>query len=131
VELGDYRIPRGTWVFVSPYATHHDPRFFPDPERFDPDRFAPDRQQAMSQFAYIPFGGGPRICIGNHFTLTLLAMALVVIAQRFRITLCDDPATIQPDPSLALRPRRGMRVRLHPAGGVLARASRAASRASA
>ena len=97
--------PRGTWVFVSPYATHHDPRFFPDPERFDPDRFSPERQQAMPQFAYIPFGGGPRMCIGNHFSITLLTMALAMIAQRFRITLCDDPATIVPDPSLALRPR--------------------------
>jgi hypothetical protein len=52
--------------------------------------------------------------IGNHFTFTLLAMALAVIAQRFRITLCDDPATISPDASLALRPRGGLRVRLHP-----------------
>ncbi|MEO8496722.1 MAG: cytochrome P450 [Planctomycetota bacterium] len=114
VELGGCRIPRGTLVFVSPYATHHDPRFFPDPERFDPDRFSPEFQQATPQFAYIPFGGGPRMCIGNHFTFTLLAMALAVIAQRFRITLCDDPATITPDPSLALRPRHGLRVRLHP-----------------
>ena len=69
---------------------------------------------ATPQFAYIPFGGGPRMCIGNHFTFTLLAMALAVIAQRFRITLCDDPAKISPDPSLALRPRGGLRVRLHP-----------------
>jgi cytochrome P450 len=113
VELGGYRIPRGTWVFISPYATHHDPRYFPNPKQFDPDRFAPERQQAISQFAYIPFGGGPRICIGNHFTFTLLAMALAVVAQRFRIKLCDDPATIVPDPSLALRPRHGLRVRLH------------------
>lgn len=115
VELGGYRIPRGTWVFVSPYATHHDPRFFPDPEQFDPDRFSAERQASIPPFAYIPFGGGPRICIGNHFTFTLLTMALVVIAQRFRISLCDDPATIVPDPSLALRPRRGLHVRLQPA----------------
>lgn len=111
VTLGGYRIPRGTWVFISPYATHHDPRFFPDPDRFDPDRFSPERPQP-SQFAYIPFGGGPRICIGNHFTFTLLTMALVTIAQRFRITLRNDPAGIVPDPSLALRPRHGLQVRL-------------------
>ena len=123
VELGGYRIPRGTWVFVSPYATHHDPRFFPDPERFDPDRFSPERQQAMPQFAYIPFGGGPRMCIGNHFTFTLLALALAVLAQRFRITLCDDPARIRPDPSLALRPRHGLRVRLQPADCATSRMS--------
>jgi len=111
VILGNYRIPRGTWVFISPYATHHDPRFFPDPDRFNPDRFSPERPQA-SQFAYIPFGGGPRICIGNHFTFTLLTMALATIAQRFRMTLRDDPAAIVPDPSLALRPRHGLHVRL-------------------
>jgi cytochrome P450 len=109
--LGGYRIPRGTWTFISPYATHHDPRYFPEPDRFDPDRFSPEREQA-SQFAYIPFGGGPRICIGNHFTFTLLTMALATIAQRFRITLRDDPAAIVPDPSLALRPRHGLHVRL-------------------
>jgi cytochrome P450 len=110
VTLGEYRIPRGTWIFISPYATHHDPRFFPDPERFDPDRFSPAREQA-SQFAYLPFGGGPRICIGNHFSFTLLTMALVTIAQQFRITLRDDAAAIVPDPSLALRPR-SLHVRL-------------------
>lgn len=111
VMLGGYRIPRGAWIFVSPYVTHHDPRFFPDPNRFDPDRFSSERQQAP-QFAYLPFGGGPRICIGNHFSFTLLTMALVTIAQQFRITLLDDPKSIVPDPSLALRPRRGVRVRL-------------------
>jgi cytochrome P450 len=113
LTLGGYRIPRGTWVFVSPYATHHDPRYFPEPERFDPERFSDERQSAMLPFTYIPFGGGPRICIGNHFSFTLLTMALATIAQRFRITLRDDPAKIVPDPSLALRPRRGMAVRLH------------------
>jgi cytochrome P450 len=113
LELGGYRIPRGTWVFISPYATHHDPRYFPDPERFDPERFSPECQQETPPFAYIPFGGGPRMCIGNHFSFTLLTVALAVIAQRFRIALCDDPATIVPDPSLALRPKHGLRVRLH------------------
>jgi cytochrome P450 len=111
VTLGGYRIPRGTWVFISPYATHHDPRYFPEPDRFDPERFSPQRQQA-SQFAYMPFGGGPRICIGNHFSIALLTMALVTIAQRFRITLLGQPETIVPDPALALRPRHGLHVRL-------------------
>jgi cytochrome P450 len=130
VELGGYVIPKGTWVFISPYATHHDPRFYSDPERFDPDRFSPARQLATSQFAYIPFGGGPRMCIGNHLTFTLLAVALATMAQQFRITLCDDPATIVPDPSLALRPRNGLRVRLHAADGVRAPAGCPTSRAS-
>ena len=113
VVLGGYRIPRGTWVFVSPYATHHDPRFFPDPQRFDPERFSAERLQAIDQFAYIPFGGGPRICIGNHFSMTLLTIVLAAIGQRFRIRLCGDPAKLVPDPSLALRPRGEVMVRLH------------------
>ena len=113
VVLGGYRIPRGTWVFVSPYATHHDPRFFPDPQRFDPERFSAERQQAIDQFAYIPFGGGPRICIGNHFSMTLLTIVLAAIGQRFSIRLCGDPAKLVPDPSLALRPRGEVMVRLH------------------
>lgn len=111
VVLGGYRIPRGTWMFISPYATQRDLRFFPEPNRFDPDRFSAEHEQP-AQFAYIPFGGGPRICIGNHFTFTLLTMALVTIAQQFRLTLRDDPATIIPDPALALRPRDGLHVRL-------------------
>jgi cytochrome P450 len=113
LTLGGYRIPRGTWVFVSPYATHHDPRFFPNPERFDPDRFSDERQPEIAPFTYLPFGAGPRSCIGNHFSLTLLTIALVVIAQRFRMTLQHDPAKLVPDPSLALRPRRAVMVRLH------------------
>jgi cytochrome P450 len=115
VFLGGYRIPRGTWIFISPYATHRDPRFFPDPNRFEPDRFAAEREQP-AQFTYLPFGGGPRICIGNRFTFTLLTVALATIAQQFRITLRDDPASIVPDPSLALRPRNGLHVRLQAIG---------------
>lgn len=112
VGLGDYQIPRGTWAFVSPYATHHDPRYYPEPERFDPTRFSPKRTGKNPQFTYIPFGGGPRMCIGNHFTFTLLTMALATIAQRFRFELMDAPDSIVPDPSLALRPRDGISVRV-------------------
>jgi cytochrome P450 len=114
VELGGYRIPRGTWLFISPYTTHRDPRYFSDPERFDPDRFSPGRQQLIPKFAYIPFGGGPRICVGNHFSFTLLTMALATIGQRFRISLRDKSAKIMPDPSLALRPRGGVIIKLNP-----------------
>lgn len=116
LELGGYRIPRGTWVIVSPWAMHHDPRFFPDPERFDPDRFLPERQREILPYSYIPFGGGPRICIANHFTQFVVTLALTTIAQKYQITLRDDPDSTVPDPSLALRPQGGMWVRLQTAG---------------
>lgn len=112
ISLGEYRIPRGTWLIVSPWATHHDPRHFPDPEKFDPERFSGERQRSMLPYTYIPFGAGPRMCIANHFTHATVTLALATIAQRFRITLLDDPLGIVPDPSLALRPKGGMRVRL-------------------
>jgi cytochrome P450 len=111
-DLGGYRIPRGTWVFVSPYATHHDARYFPEPERFDPERFSSARHRQMAQYTYIPFGGGPRMCIGNHYTLATMSLALATIAQRYRLTPLVDLAAVRPDPSLALRPRGGLRVRL-------------------
>ena len=112
VQLGGFRIPKRSWIFVSPYATHHDARFYPDPERFDPERFSPDRQGELSPFTYLPFGAGPRMCIGNHFSMSLLTLAVTTIAQRFHIRVLDDPATVTPDPSLALRPRNGINVKL-------------------
>ncbi|MBV9122896.1 MAG: cytochrome P450, partial [Planctomycetes bacterium] len=74
IELGGYRIPRGAWVYLSPYVTHHDPRFFPDPERFDPDRFAPGRVGQVPARAYFPFGAGPHVCIGSTFAMTLMTL---------------------------------------------------------
>ena len=85
---------------------------YPEPDQFDPERFSPDREGTASQFTYIPFGAGPRMCVGNHFTYTLVTMALASIAQRFRFSLIDDPTSIEPDPSLALRPKFGINVRL-------------------
>ncbi len=112
VELGGNRIRHGTWVIVSPYATHHDLRFFSEPEQFDPDRFSPTRQSQIPPFAYIPFGGGPRACVGNTYSLNTMVAMVAMIAQQFRMAIVDDPRTIVPDPSLALRPKGGLRVRL-------------------
>src|SRR5438093_3785680 len=61
VELGGYTLPRGSWVFIAPYIVHRDKRLFPNPEVFDPERFAPGRSDTIPPYAYIPFGGGPRI----------------------------------------------------------------------
>src|SRR5262249_51996494 len=70
VELGGYTLRRCSWVFISPYVVHHNPRYFKDPEVFDPERFAPGRVEDIAPYAHLTFGGGPRICIGSNLALT-------------------------------------------------------------
>jgi cytochrome P450 len=104
----------GTSVFISQWITHRDERFFPEPERFDPDRWKDDpiRRGALPRFAYFPFGGGPRVCIGAGFAQTEAALLLATIAQRFRMTFVPDhPITLLP--SITLRPKYGIRVTIH------------------
>jgi cytochrome P450 len=84
-ELGGYRIPAGANVLVSPWATHRHPAFWDQPERFDPNRFAPEREAERHRWAYFPFGGGPRACIGAHFSMLEMTIALAMLAQRFRL----------------------------------------------
>jgi cytochrome P450 len=113
-EVGGYRLRAGTSVFISQWITHRDERFFPEPERFDPDRWKDDpiRRGALPRFAYFPFGGGPRVCIGAGFAQTEAALLLATIAQRFRMTFVPDhPITLLP--SITLRPKYGIRVTIH------------------
>ena len=110
VKVGGYVVPAGSNVIVSPWVMHRDARFFPQPELFDPERWSPDREQPASKFAYFPFGGGPRSCIGNSFALMEAAILLAVVAQRFQITLVPGQA-IEPLASITLRPKHGVRVR--------------------
>jgi cytochrome P450 len=86
-EIGGYHVPAGAMVVLCPYVTHHHPDFWEDPETFDPDRFTPERSAARPKFAYYPFGGGPRLCIGNHFAFMEAQIILAMTAQRFRLEL--------------------------------------------
>ena len=111
-EVCGYHIPAGTQVLVSPWATHRDPRFWDDPEAFDPDRFTPERSAGRPLFAYFPFGGGPRICIGNAFAMMEAQLLLAQISQRFRLELApgahvveERGVTLRPGPTLPMRPR--------------------------
>jgi cytochrome P450 len=81
----------------SQWVVHHDPRWFPNPEGFDPDRWTADRAKTLPRYAYFPFGGGPRVCIGNHFSMMEATLVLATILQRFRIELL-------PGERLALKP---------------------------
>ena len=106
-ELGGYHLPRGWLAFVIPFVLHRLPAFWEDPDRFDPERFSPERSGARPKFVYIPFGAGPRQCIGNHFALLEAQLVIATLAQRFRLRLVPGHR-VEPWPLITLRPRYGM-----------------------
>jgi cytochrome P450 len=108
-SLGGYHVPPRSLVLVSQYVTHRDPRWWPEPERFDPERFAADRVGDRPKFAYFPFGAGTRVCIGEQFAWMEGTLALATIAQRWRLRLAPDQV-VDTKPMITLRPRFGMRM---------------------
>jgi cytochrome P450 len=107
-ELGGWRIPRGALVLVSPFLVQRDPRFYPDPERFDPERWTDGARVGRPRFAYFPFGGGPRVCIGEQFAWTEGVIALTTLARRWRLRLAHSGRPVVLQPSITLRPKFGM-----------------------
>jgi cytochrome P450 len=110
-ELGGHRIPAGANVVMSTWVMHRDPRYFPEPEKFDPDRWLPEKAQKLPKFAYFPFGGGPRQCIGAAFAMMEATLLLATIAQRFQFR-AEPGHVVTPTPSFTLRPKQGIRMRL-------------------
>jgi cytochrome P450 len=108
------RVPRGAVVAVCPYALHRDPDLWPDADRFDPDRFLPDRERGRERFAYIPFGAGPRLCLGNHFAITEASVVLALTARRFRLRAVPG-RHIEHDIAISLRPRGAARIAIESA----------------
>ncbi|GAC1644438.1 MAG: cytochrome P450 [Acidobacteriaceae bacterium] len=112
-DIGGYRVPAGSTVLMSQWVMHRDPRFYPDPERFDPDRWVdgrgPGTPASIPKFAYFPFGAGPRTCIGASFAMMEAVLVLATAAQQFQIRLAPD-CLPEPLPSITLRPRHGIRV---------------------
>ena len=108
VGIGPYRLRNGTMVFFSQYIVQRDPRWFPHPERFWPERFTTEAKAARPRFAYFPFGGGGRQCIGESFAMMEATLALATIAQRWRLALVPGQ-TIEPQPKITLRPKGGIR----------------------
>jgi cytochrome P450 len=86
-DLHGVRIPAGSQLMFSQWIVHRDARWFPNPEGFDPDRWSPARAKDIPRFAYFPFGGGPRVCIGNHFAMLEATLLLALVVQRFRVEL--------------------------------------------
>jgi cytochrome P450 len=109
--LGGFRIPARAVVFLSPYLMHRDPAHFPDPERFDPERWAdPEMEKRLPRWAYLPFGGGPRICIGSSFALMEGHMIVATLANQVRFAQVSD-APVETEPLITLRPRGAVPMR--------------------
>lgn len=110
-EVGGYTIPARSIVLMSQWLIHHDPRYYPDPYRFDPQRWTPQARAARPKFAYFPFGGGPRLCIGEGFAWMEGQLLLATLAQSWQAQLLPGhPVELQP--LVTLRPKHGMKMRL-------------------
>jgi len=109
--LSGYHIPARALINVSHWVAHRHPDFWENPERFDPERFSPERSEGRPRFAYFPFGGGARQCIGNNFALMEAQLAVATLAQRFTLDLAPGHL-VEPDPTFTLRPRYGMMMTL-------------------
>jgi cytochrome P450 len=103
-EIGGFAIAGRAAIFISPYVTHRHPEFWENPEGFDPDRFLPERSAGRPRYAYFPFGGGMRMCIGREFALVEAQLVLATLARRFRPELVPGHLPV-PDPILTLRPK--------------------------
>ena len=101
------RVPKGTLLAAAPWCLHRDPRHWSDPERFDPERFLPEAVEARGRYTYLPFGAGPRVCIGNGFAMMEAQLLLAMIAREHRLERAPWRA-VTPDPSITLRPKGGM-----------------------
>jgi cytochrome P450 len=110
-RVGDYRMPTGTNALMSQWVVHRDPRYHRDAQRFDPDRWTVGYEKRMPRFAYFPFGGGPRQCIGAGFAMTEDCLVLAALAQRFRMELVPGQR-VEPYASITLRPKEGIRMTL-------------------
>jgi cytochrome P450 len=110
-ELGGYQVPAGSNIFILQWRTQRDPRFFSDPDRFDPERWREDpvRSGKVPRFAYFPFGGGPRACVGASFAMMEATLLLAMIQQKYRLEVVSEHP-IEIFASVTLRPKHGIRV---------------------
>lgn len=108
--VGPYAFRRGDRLWIAPFVLHRRPAWFPDPERFDPDRWTPEREKAIPRYAYMPFGGGPRVCIGNGFALMEAHLIVAAAARRYRLRLLPDQV-IDLNAQVTLSNHGGMRMR--------------------
>lgn len=89
ITIKNWQFPKNTEVIIPIYGLHHNPKYWPDPHKFDPERFSPEAQEKHTPFTYLPFGGGPRICIGMRLAQMELKMAMVQILRKFKFVPCE------------------------------------------
>lgn len=106
-EIAGYHVPRGMTTLMSQWVVHRDPRFWDEPDTFRPERWGEEKIKTMPKFAYFPFGGGPRVCIGQQFAMMEMALVLATIAQKFRFKM-QPGAVVTPQASFTLRPAQGV-----------------------
>jgi cytochrome P450 len=111
-EIGGYHIPAGAHMLIQPYVVHRHPAFWEHPEVFNPERFMPERSHERHRYAFIPFSGGPRQCIGNTFALAEAQLVIATIAQRYRLRLVPGHP-VETVAMITLRPRHGLKMTLH------------------
>jgi len=108
-RVGDLAIPRGSTVIVFVFGAHHAPRYWHSPETFDPDRFTKENEKTHPPFTWLPFGGGPRGCIGGNYAMLQILMILGSLLRRYDLQLVPGQ-TIAPRPMVILRPEHGIRM---------------------
>jgi cytochrome P450 len=106
-EIDGYRLEPGEMIFISPYVVHRNTSFYDNPEAFDPDRIAPENTANWHRYQYIPFGGGPRKCIGHEFAMLEMTIIVAMVSQLFRLDLIPGHPVV-PKPMVTLRPAHGM-----------------------
>jgi enediyne biosynthesis protein E7 len=113
-EIGGYHVPAGADVMICPYTLHRHSGFWPDPDQFRPERFEAAAAGRGHRYAYIPFGAGPRVCVGSHLGMLEATLVAAMVARRFRLDLADGAAPV-PEPMLSLRVRGGLPMKVRPA----------------
>ena len=110
-RINGYHVPARSIILMSQYVMHHNSAYFPDPDRFDPERWTPEARETRPKFSYFPFGGGPRLCIGEHFAWMEGVLVMATLAQKWRMRLVPGhPVEMQP--IVTLRPKHGMQMKL-------------------
>ncbi|WP_078427344.1 cytochrome P450 [Alkalihalobacterium alkalinitrilicum] len=110
VEVGDYLFQKGEMILISSYVLQRDPTYFEQPLSFMPERFENEMVKSLPPYAYFPFGGGPRVCIGNHFAIMEAVLVLACICQKYNLALAPHHHEVKPQPLITLRPKRGINI---------------------
>ncbi|HEV7347869.1 cytochrome P450 [Telluribacter sp.] len=111
-QLGDYPVAENSYVLISPYVLHRHPDYWQEPDVFNPEHFAPEAVKTRPTYAYLPFGGGPRMCIGNNFALLEMQVVLALLVRDFDVQLLHSGQRVEQDPLVTLRTRGNLRLRI-------------------